>query len=188
MFNLFPVVVKAKVWSTPSLTVESIETNQFFLKNSSKSLLIIISLNNVEANPNFPSVNLSIPISALIANNIHEKTKVLALGFSEKFKIYSNKFFDTILIHTNNQANRYYFKALNESINVRFLNDDLIGISLDETTSIKDVVKLWSIFDLNIKYEKTLDKLISNNKLGIINFNKRQSSFLNHPIFHKYRS
>ena len=124
----------------------------------------------------------------LIANNIHEKTKVLALGFSEKFKIYSNKFFDTILIHTNNQANRYYFKALNESTNVRLLDDNLIGISLDETTSIKDVVKLWSIFDLNIKYEKTLDKLISNNKLGIINSNKRQSSFLNHPIFHKYRS
>ena len=75
----------------------------------------------------------------LIANNIHEKTKVLALGFSEKFKIYSNKFFDTIFIHTNNQANRYYFKALNESTNVRLLNDDLIGISLDETTSIKEM-------------------------------------------------
>ena len=48
---------------------------------------------------------------------------------------------------------------LNESTNVRLLDDDLIGISLDETTNIKDVVKLWSIFDLNIKYEKKSSSL-----------------------------
>ena len=35
---------------------------------------------------------------------------------------------------------------------------------------------------------KTTDKLNSNNKLGIIYTNKRQSYFLDHPIFHKYRS
>ena len=40
----------------------------------------------------------------LIATNIHEKSKILALGFKEKFKIYSNEFFDTIVIHTNNQS------------------------------------------------------------------------------------
>ena len=124
----------------------------------------------------------------LIANNIHEKTKVLALGFSEKFKIYSNKFFDTILIHTNNQANRYYFKALNESINLRQIDKDLIGISLDETTRKKDIVKLWSVFGLNLKYQDIYKKLKLKNNLGIIIKKRRTTSFLDHPIFHKYRS
>ena len=123
-----------------------------------------------------------------IAKKIHENTKVLALGLKEKFKIYSYEFFDTIVIHTNNMSNRYYFKALNESINVRKINKDLIGISLDETTNKKDVIKLWSIFDLNLNYESILDKLKLNTDIGIIKNNIRKSTFLNHPVFHKYRS
>ena len=53
-----------------------------------------------------------------IAKKIHEKTKVLALGLKEKFNIYSKEFFDTIVINTNKMANRYYFKALNESVGI----------------------------------------------------------------------
>ena len=78
----------------------------------------------------------------LIAENIYEKTKVLSLGLKEKFNIYSKEFFDTIVINTNNMANRYYFKALNESINLIQIDKNLIGISLDETTRKKDIVKL----------------------------------------------
>ena len=43
-----------------------------------------------------------------IAENIHEKTKVLALGLKDKFVIHSKEFFDTIVIHTDKKANRYY--------------------------------------------------------------------------------
>ena len=44
-----------------------------------------------------------------IAKNIHEKTKVLAQAIKTKFKIYSNEFFDTIVIHTNHMSNRFFF-------------------------------------------------------------------------------
>ena len=40
----------------------------------------------------------------LIAENIYEKTKVLALGLKDKFNIYSKEFFDTIVINTNNMV------------------------------------------------------------------------------------
>ena len=85
-------------------------------------------------------------------------------------------------------ANRYYFNALNESINLRQINEDLIGISLDETTRKKDIVKLWSIFGLNLKYQDIYKKLKLKNNLGIMTKKRRTTSFLDHPIFHKYRS
>jgi len=124
----------------------------------------------------------------LIAENIYEKTKVLALGLKEKFNIYSKEFFDTIVIKTNNMANRYYFKALNESINLRQIDKDFIGISLDETTRKKDIEVLWSVFGLNLKYQDIYKKLKLKNNLGIIIKKRRTTSFLDHPIFHKYRS
>ena len=124
----------------------------------------------------------------LIAQKIYDKTRVLSLGLEQKFEIYSKEFFDTVVIHTNNQSNRYFFKALNESINVRKIDDSLIGISLDETTSKQDVIRLWSIFGLNLKYDDISNKIKPNPNIGIIEKKKRQSSFLEHPIFHKYRS
>ena len=78
-----------------------------------------------------------------IAKRIHSHTKELADKISKlghEIVTNDNSFFDTIVINTNNMANRYYFKALNESINLRQIDKDLIGISLDETTRKKDIV------------------------------------------------
>ena len=123
-----------------------------------------------------------------IAENIHKKTKILAYGMKSKFKIFSEEFFDTIVLHTNNMSNRYFFKSLNESINIRYIDEDRVGISLDETTSKKDVIKLLSIFGINLDYDDILKEIEEIDKLGIFENKKRNSSFLNHPIFKKYRS
>ena len=123
-----------------------------------------------------------------IAENIHKKTKILAFGIKSKFKIISNEFFDTIVIHTGNKSNRYFFKSLNELINVRYIDEDKIGISLDETTSKKDVIKLLSIFGIDLDYDLISKKIDKDYKLGISKNKKRSSLFLQHPIFKKYRS
>ena len=122
-----------------------------------------------------------------ISENIHKKTKILALGMKTKFEIHSNQFFDTIVLKTKNMSNRYFFKCLNESINIRFIDEDRVGISLDETTSKKDVIQLFSIFGIESKYEDILNE-INNNDMGILKSKKRSSTFLSHPIFQKYRS
>ena len=44
-----------------------------------------------------------------IAENIHKKTLILAHGIKTKFKIFSDEFFDTIVIHTKNMSNRFFF-------------------------------------------------------------------------------
>ena len=123
-----------------------------------------------------------------IAENINKKTKIFAYGIKSRFKIYSDEFFDTVVIHTNNMSNRYFFKSLNESINIRYIDEDRVGISLDETTSKKDVMKLLSIFGINLDYDDILKEIEKNDELGIFENKKRNSSFLNHPIFKKYRS
>ena len=123
-----------------------------------------------------------------IAENIHKKTKILAYGMKSKFKIFSDGFFDTIVIHTNNRSNRYFFKSINESINIRYIDEDRVGISLDETTSKNDVIKLLSIFGINLNYDTISKDIENNNIFGIINKKLRTSSFLDHPIFKKYRS
>ena len=123
-----------------------------------------------------------------IAENIHKKTKILARSIMSKFNIYSQEFFDTIVIHTNHMSNRFFFKALNDSINIRFIDEDRIGISLDETTSKKDVLKLLSIFNIDINYENISKELNNEKNFGIHQNKKRTSTYLNHPIFQKYRS
>ncbi len=123
-----------------------------------------------------------------IAENIHKKTKILAKGIKSKFEIFSHEFFDTIVIHTKNMSNRFFFKSLNEFINIRYINEDLVGISLDETTSKKDVIKLFSIFGINLDYDDLLKEIENDKKIGIFNQKKRLTSFLDHPIFQKYRS
>ena len=123
-----------------------------------------------------------------IAENIHKKTKIFASSIKSKFEISSDEFFDTIVIHTKNMSNRYFFKALNESINIRYIDEDRVGISFDETTSKKDVIKLLSIFGINSNYDDVSRDIENNNKLGIFKNKRRTSRFLTHPIFKKYRS
>jgi len=73
-------------------------------------------------------------------------------------------------------SNRYFVKALNESINIRFIDDDRVGISLDETTSKNDVLKLLSVFGIEIKYENIVKKL-ENVDIGILKEKARTSSY-----------
>ena len=55
----------------------------------------------------------------------------------------------------------YFFKCLNESINIRFIDEDRVGISLDETTSKKDVIQLFSIFGIKLFSVTTSELLLA---------------------------
>ena len=85
-------------------------------------------------------------------------------------------------------SNRYFFKCLNESINIRYIDEDRVGISLDETTSKKDVVKLLSVFGIDLNYDEISKEIEKIHSFGIFKNKKRTSSYLDHPIFKKYRS
>jgi len=70
----------------------------------------------------------------------------------------------------------------------RYFNDDTIGISLDETTTIKDVNDLYNVFSANTTVEDVIkDESFLAKSLDKSDFH-RTISYLQHPVFNSYHS
>jgi glycine dehydrogenase len=119
-----------------------------------------------------------------IAHRIHTLTATLAQGLKQQgFKLQNAQFFDTIVIDAGNQAAAIFDRAHAKQINLRSLNATTIGISLDETTSDRDVLDLLEIFS-----GQTFDTLDVNRQSALPPAFLRQSEYLTHPVFNTYRS
>ena len=114
-----------------------------------------------------------------IANNIHEKTSLLASSLAKSgFKIVHNQFFDTIRIELEKSQSELIKKeALKNYINLRYFDNHDIGISLDETVNDNDLIDILSTF--NAKITDTVNYSIEF---------KRISDFMRHPVFNSYQS
>ena len=115
-----------------------------------------------------------------IATKINSLATVLADNLATKFKLASDKFFDTVVIETNADTNAYIEKALSSGINLRKVNENSIGISIDETSSVEDIKSLCGI--LEVKYKAS--QKITNIPKEL----KRKTTFLEHPIFNSLHS
>jgi len=123
-----------------------------------------------------------------IATRISELTQSLTqaltvLGFPTVY----NTYFDTITI----QANAATIQPIAEAagINLRYTNADQISISIDETSSQKDVLDIVYVF----AQSKGLDEatIEFDNDLSLTNipaFANRHSSYLTHPVFNTHHS
>jgi glycine dehydrogenase len=129
-----------------------------------------------------------------IAERVHCLTKLLdgeliKLGFSQLNEIY----FDTLRVETKDrqQAERVMQLALEEGYNIRFIEDKYIGISLDETTTLKDVETLVDVF-ARAKGSSRMDgTLLTQYQLANVSYPSpfaRTSKYLEHPVFNSYHS
>ncbi|MGR9114621.1 MAG: aminomethyl-transferring glycine dehydrogenase [Gammaproteobacteria bacterium] len=125
----------------------------------------------------------------LIAGRVHRYTQILAMGLRQLgYQVKSRSYFDTLLIHTPNRAKRIVALAQEVSINLRLIDNDHIGLSLDETTNRNLLRSLWQIFasptanlpDINT-LDAQIDECIPENLL-------RRDRILQHPIFERYHS
>ncbi len=124
-----------------------------------------------------------------IASGINRLVRALAQELkSLGFEIVHDHFFDTIIVRTKGQAKRIQDKAEQARYNLRLVDEDHLGISLDETISREKVVGLLEVFSGTTSeqvsgslFDIDLDRSIPENS-------KRSSDFLTHPIFHRYRS
>ena len=109
-----------------------------------------------------------------MAEEIHAKTQKLAGAV--KGQLVSESFFDTLTIKVKD-AKAIQAAAEIAKINVR-VEGDLVGVSFDETTSDETLAALIKIFGGK-------DGAMA----GGIPLNlKRQSSYLTHPVLHRYRT
>ena len=123
-----------------------------------------------------------------IAQRTHRLTRLLAAALAKAgFKVAHGAFFDTIAVDTDAAAaTRIHEAARSREINFRPVSATRIGIALDETTTDADVADIVACFAPKATPDlKALGATLGDVIPGSL---ARRSSFLTHPVFHKYRS
>ena len=125
-----------------------------------------------------------------IAERVNTLTKLLYGVLTDSGYSSNENFFDTLLIHVGDKQDKIIDKAELFEINLRIVGDDFVGISLDETTTLEDVIDLFVVFDIDTyEYSKDIDNiLLLYSESGISSNLKRESEYLTHPVFHDYHS
>jgi glycine dehydrogenase len=122
-----------------------------------------------------------------IASRIALLTQTVADAIVERgFELVSDRFFDTIVVRTG-KTDEIREKAERQSINLRYFDNDMIGISLDETTEVGDLYDLINCFenDTNpVAFSIRQDASAEHIPPAL----ERKSSFLTHAVFNSHHS
>lgn len=117
-----------------------------------------------------------------IASQVHTKAHRLAIALKHAgYQLANENYFDTICILQNDQTKNIRNAALKAQINLNYMGDQFITISVDETTTHDDLVLLSNIFGATIDFNANTTIAISNQLL-------RQSQYLQHPVFNSHQS
>ncbi|HEY9794755.1 MAG TPA: aminomethyl-transferring glycine dehydrogenase [Leptolyngbyaceae cyanobacterium] len=126
-----------------------------------------------------------------IAQTIHTLTVILAEGLKRLgYSIASDSFFDTVRVELGTHSLEDILAgAQARRINLRTLDANTLGITLDETTTVDDLLELFSIFAGSDSLPFTVEDL-ANPKSPIQNLKlfARTSPYLTHPVFNRYHS
>ena len=124
-----------------------------------------------------------------IAERITLLTRTLAEHLEESgYELMNKNYFDTITFKINNREKLNEISQSQE-MNFHFSSDDLVTISLDETTTKWDVLDILSVF--NSAKDIDTSAITFDNETDLENIPvslQRTSSFLLHPVFNKYHS
>jgi glycine dehydrogenase len=120
-----------------------------------------------------------------IAERVHRRTSQLADGLTAVgLKITHHNFFDTIRVEVESSATLIEH-AEKAGCNLRALGPRAIGISLDETTTNRDLELLTSIFR-GTHVRDFADEDLGEAPRRIPKFAERTSEFLTHPVFNTH--
>ena len=126
-----------------------------------------------------------------IAEKVHGLTVILAKGLTRLgYEIAKDSFFDTLRVELGDKSlDEISALMLDYQINLRFWDDNTLGISLDETTTEKDLLDIWQIFNLGKDLPFTFDEITNESSVteSLAPFT-RTSNYLTHPVFNSYHS
>jgi len=118
-----------------------------------------------------------------IARRVKTLTELLAQTLRNTgAKVGDGPFFDTLMVG-NVSAARVHASAEGKRLNVRRVNETSVGISLDETTSLEDILTLASLF----RESATLADIETVNAEFPAQ-HTRTSGFLEHAVFNRYHT
>ncbi|MDA9345908.1 aminomethyl-transferring glycine dehydrogenase [Porticoccaceae bacterium] len=122
-----------------------------------------------------------------IAQRVHLLTSILAQGLKQHgLAPVNSSWFDTLTLNTGAKTSEIISAAEERQINLRQIDANSIGISLDETTSSEDIADLWDI--LLGKHNLDVDTLAEEVSEALPGKLIRTDSFLTHPTFSRYHS
>jgi len=122
-----------------------------------------------------------------IAQRVHLLTSVLAEGLGlNGIEPTNQNWFDTLTLNTGSRTQGILEAAAAREINLRAIDENTLGLSLDETTGEKDIVDLWDILigDHSLQVEELAAEVGESLPSQLM----RTDSFLSHPTFNKFHS
>jgi glycine dehydrogenase len=119
-----------------------------------------------------------------IALRTNRLTSILVAGLREGgIEVPANTWFDTVVVSVPGRAEAIHEATRAEGINLRQVDADHVGISLDETTTRDVVEAVWRAFGVTASVEA----LDGSAPEGIPAALRREDTILNHPVFQQYR-
>ena len=123
-----------------------------------------------------------------IAQRIHSFTAILALGLTKLgHSVEQQHFFDTLSIKTGAKTAELHAKARAAGINLREIDAERLGLSLDETTDEAAVTALLNLFAAD-QAAPTVSELAAQIASRLPEGLLRQSAILQHEVFNRYHS
>ncbi|MCP1327209.1 aminomethyl-transferring glycine dehydrogenase, partial [Halomonas sp. 707D4] len=126
-----------------------------------------------------------------IAARVHRLTTLLALGLEQAGVALANdSWFDTLRL-TGVDAGKIHGRAMTQEINLHYFEGGDIGVSLDETTTAHDLAALFDVLlgdEHGLSLPTLEEKALADQRSGIPAAYRRESDFLTHPTFQRYRS
>ncbi|MES2412241.1 MAG: aminomethyl-transferring glycine dehydrogenase [Pseudomonadota bacterium] len=124
-----------------------------------------------------------------IAARVAAYTAIFVQGLKQLgYEITNTGAFDSVTVKTGEASQAIAARARQAGANLRFRLKNHLGVSLDETTSRKDIELLWSFFatagqalPVVSAFEKGIESLIPQDL-------RRSSDFLTHPVFNTHHS
>nr|VWO94335.1 Glycine dehydrogenase (decarboxylating) (EC (Glycine cleavage system P-protein) (Glycine decarboxylase) (Glycine dehydrogenase (aminomethyl-transferring)) [Ganoderma boninense] len=128
-----------------------------------------------------------------IAQKIHGLTQIVKSGVERYgYRAVSSQFFDTITFDVSGavkDAEAVHAAALVAGINLRRIDGKHVGLTLDESAGVEDVVALINAFaEAASQSTITPSDLAPPPSFAIPEFLRRTSKFLPHPVFNSHHS
>ncbi|MBE1515543.1 aminomethyl-transferring glycine dehydrogenase [Nesterenkonia halotolerans] len=128
-----------------------------------------------------------------IAERVHGHARMLATVLGKAgHELITESFFDTVQVRLESDAvaEQVIAAADEAGINLRRVSEDIVGISVDETTTAQDLVSVLQAFSVGdfgfVAGSRDPDG--TGRRYGFVESLTRTSEFMTHEIFHQIRS
>ncbi|TFD75723.1 aminomethyl-transferring glycine dehydrogenase [Cryobacterium psychrophilum] len=121
-----------------------------------------------------------------IATDVHERAGKLAAALGAAgAEIVHESFFDTIQVRVPGRAAALVERAATSGYNLRLVDENTIGLAVDETTSAGDLAHIVQVFGGSDAFGQVDLSVVDE---GLPAELARTSSYLEHPVFNTHRS